>query len=129
MQIRTLTYPTIFTLLLGLSCFVVAQDKSDGPGANATFVVQVTWDDAYKTPATDVYIEAHTFSANYVSEKSFVLKMVSAGRYETVLPPGVYDVFVSEASSVPRCKRMLVEAGNAPSWKLMLEHDDLYLQR
>jgi cytidine deaminase len=88
----------------------------------------VTWDDADKTPATGVYIEAHSFDVNYVSEKSFVLKMVKAGRYEAALPLGVYDVFVSEASSIPRCRRVLV-AGHTPYWNIMLEHDDVYLQR
>jgi hypothetical protein len=46
-------------------------------------------------------VEWPPFNANGVSEKSFVLKMVKPGRYEAALPPGVYDVFVSEASSTP----------------------------
>ena len=88
----------------------------------------VSWDDANKTPATGVYIEAHSFTFNYISEKSFVLKMVKAGRYEAALPPGVYDVFVSEASSIPRGRRVQV-TGHTPYWNLMLERDDVYLQR
>ena len=43
---------------------------------DTTFAVLVTWDDAYKTPTTGAYIEAHSFNVNWVSEKSFVLKMV-----------------------------------------------------
>ena len=58
-----------------------------------------------------------------------ILKMVQAGRYEAALPPGVYDVFVSEASSSPRCRRLAVNAGYQPTWRLMLEHDDIYLQK
>jgi hypothetical protein len=95
---------------------------------NATLVVLLTWDDAYKTPTTGAYIEAHSFNVNWVSEKSFVLKMVKPGRYEAALPPGVYDVFVSEASSTPRCRRVLIN-GHTPYWNLMLEHDDVYLER
>jgi hypothetical protein len=130
MCIRIVECLTIFTLLLGLSSSGTAGDRAGTSGTGATFIVLVTWNDANNTPATDVYIEAHTFNANNVSERSFVLKMVSAGRYEAVLPPGVYDVFVSEAGSVPRCRRMLVNPGyGVPAWKLMLEHDDVYLQR
>jgi hypothetical protein len=87
----------------------------------------VTWDDADKTPTTGAYIEAHSFNVNWVSEKLFVLKMVTPGRYEAALPPGVYDVFVSEASSTPRCRRVLIN-GHTPYWNLMLEHDDVYLE-
>src|SRR5258707_565184 len=76
---------------------------------DTTFAVLVTWDDAYKTPTTGAYIEAHSFNVNWVSEKSFVLKMVKPGQYEAALPPGVYDVFVSEASSTPRCRRVLIK--------------------
>lgn len=101
----------------------------DETAKNGTLVVLISWDDAYATPATGAYVEAHTFNANGVSEKSFILKMVQAGRYEAALPPGVYDVFVSEASSSPRCRRVAVTAGYAPTWRLMLEHDDVYLQR
>ncbi|HET9401294.1 MAG TPA: hypothetical protein VFO34_10105 [Candidatus Acidoferrales bacterium] len=96
-------------------------------GESGQIVVEVTWDDANKTPATGVHIEAYGFGSS--PEKSFVLKMVKAGQYEIALPTGVYDVFVAEASSLPRCKRVLVTVGRWPDWKLMLEHDDLYLNR
>ena len=89
----------------------------------------ITWDDAYKTAATGVYVEAHGFAVNGVLEKSFVFKMVKAGRYEAALPPGVYDVFVSEAGSMPRCKRVLINEGGGPVWSLMLEHDDTYMEK
>ena len=38
-------------------------------------------------------------------------------------------MFVSEASSTPRCRRVLVKDGGGPVWSLMLEHDDVYLER
>jgi len=89
----------------------------------------MTWDDVYSTATNGAYVEAHTFNANGVLEKSLVLKMAKPGRYEAALPPGVYDVFVSEPSSMPRCRRVLVTSGNTGYWKLMLEHDEFYLQR
>src|SRR5579872_5152102 len=83
---------------------------------DTTFAVLVTWDDVYKTPTTGAYIEAHSFNVNWVSERSFVLTMVKPGQYEAALPPGVYDVFVSEGSSMPRCKRVLINKGGGPVW-------------
>jgi hypothetical protein len=101
-------------------------EKAVDTGKNGTLVVLVTWDDANTTPTTGAYVEAHSFNFNWVSEKSFVLKMVKPGRYEAALPSGVYDVFVSEASSTPRA---LVTADHTGYWKLMVEHDVVYLAR
>ena len=103
--------------------------QSAGPEKDGTLVVLVTWGDVDNTPANDVYIEAHGFVVKDSAEKSFVLKMAQAGRYEAALPPGVYDVFVSEGSSIPRCRRVLVTAGRTGYWTLKLEHDDVYLQK
>jgi len=97
-------------------------------GKNGILVVLASQNDVDATPTTGAYVEAHSFNVNWVLEKTFVLKMVKPGRYEAALPPGVYDVLVSEASSTPRCKRVLVAAGHTPTWKLMLEHDDVFSQ-
>jgi hypothetical protein len=103
--------------------------QSAAPEKDGTLVVLVTWGDVDNTPADDVYVEAHGYVVKYRWEKSFVLKMVKAGRYEAALPPGVYDVFVSEGSSIPRCRRVLVTEDRAGYWRLKLEHDDVYLQK
>lgn len=96
---------------------------------DGTLVVLVTWGDDDNTPANDVYIEAHGFVWKYHSEKSFVLKSSTAGRYETSLPPGVYDVFVSEGTSEPRCRRMRVRQGLTDTWTLKLEVDKVYTEK
>lgn len=93
---------------------------------DGTLVVLVTWGDVDNTPANDVYIEAHGFVWKYHSEKSFVLKSPTAGRYETSLPPGVYDVFVSEGTSEPRCRRMRIREDFPSTWTLKLEIDEVY---
>lgn len=129
MNIPSLKCLIVLVLLLALVTTGSADDAGRASDKDGTLVVLVTWDDAYKTAATGVYIEAHSFNVNNVSEKSFVLKMVKAGRYEAIIPPGVYDVFVSEASSTPRSTRVLINAGSGQLWNLMLEHDDVYLQR
>ena len=118
-------------LVFLLTFLVIGRADSQGgiSGKQGTLVVLLTWDDVDKTPAHDVYIEARGFVSKDYGEKSFVLKMAHAGRYEALLDPGVYDVFVSEGTSIPRCRRVLVTEGHTGYWTLMLEHDDVYLQR
>lgn len=96
---------------------------------DGTLVVFVTWGDDNNTPANGVYIEAHGFVWKYHSEKSFVLKSSTAGRYETSLPPGVYDVFVSDGGSEPRCRRMRIREGLTETWTLKLVLDQVYTER
>lgn len=86
--------------------------------------MRVTWGDDDNTPASDVYIGVHGFVGN--SEKSFVLKSSIPGRYEAFLPPGIYDVFMSEESSEPRCRRMRIVGGLPSTWTLKLEIDEVY---
>ncbi len=119
----------VILLLPALLAIGSAQDASHSSAKEGTLVVLVTWGDVDNMPANDVYIEAHGYVVKYRSEKSFVLKMVKAGRYEAALPPGVYDVFVSEGSSIPRCRRVLVTEDRTGYWTLKLEHDDVYLQK
>ena len=106
-----------------------AQDSGRPSDKDGTLVVLVTWGDIDNTPANDVYIEAHGFVRKYNSEKSFTLNMSHAGRYEASLPPGVYDVFVSESTSIPRCRRVLISPGFAGYWTLKLETDDVYTEK
>jgi len=102
----------------------------DSPsGKEGTLVVLVTWGDLNNTPATDVWIEAHGFVPMYHSERSFVLKLSQAGQYEASLPPAVYDVFVSEGTSLPRCNRVLIKSGKKEYRTLKLEVDNVYTEK
>jgi hypothetical protein len=96
---------------------------------DGTLVVLVTFGDDNNTAANNAYIEAHGFVWKYHSEKSFVLKSSTAGRYETSLPPGVYDVFVSEGTSEPRCRRMRIVGGLPSTWTLKLEIDEVVTEK
>jgi hypothetical protein len=100
------------------------QARKDG-----ALLVKVTWGDIDNTPATDVYIEAYGFVEKYDSTKSFILKMSHNGQYEVSLPAGVYDVFVSEGGSLPRCRRLLIRSGLTTYWTLKLEIDDVYMNQ
>jgi hypothetical protein len=126
LSLRSLSVLVLLFLLLPTGR---AGDAGRPAEKDGTLVVLVTWGDVDNTPADDVYVEAHGFVIKYHSEKSFVLKMARAGRYEASLPPGVYDVFVSEGTSIPRCRRVLITAGYTGYWTLKLEHDDVYLQK
>src|SRR5215813_4880616 len=113
MAIRTSNYIGVFVLFLilaanGRSAYTTHPLEHEGE-----LVIHVTWGDNDNTPANDVYVEAHgwVWADKDSSFKSFVLKMTHAGEYKTSLPPGVYDVFISEGGSVPRCKRVLVKDG------------------
>jgi hypothetical protein len=131
MNIRTFGYLSVLVLLpafLGTGRTDDASHPSESE-KDGMLIVQVTWGDVDSTPATDAFIEAHGFVPKYNSEKSFVLKMSRAGRYEAPLPPGVYDVFVSEGTSIPACKRVLIKAASTADWSLKLENDYVYTEK
>jgi hypothetical protein len=94
-----------------------------------TLVVLVNWGDINNTPATDVWVEAHGFVPKYHSERSFVLKLFQPGQYQASLPAAVYDVFVSEGTSLPRCNRVQINPGQKENWTLNLEIDHVHMEK
>lgn len=116
----------ILSLLFALSPRQTTKNAGRQSGKDGKIVVFVMWGDNSSTPANDVYIEAHGFVHKYKSEKSFVLTSSKAGRYEASLPPAIYDVFVSEGTSEPRCKRMRIQGGLTNTWTLKLKVDQVY---
>jgi hypothetical protein len=129
----------LIVLFLGVSILAIAFGQSPqsaaateqavDTGKDGTLVVLVTWGDVDNTPANDVYVEAHGFVVKYREARSFVFKMAHAGRYEASLPSGVYDIFVSEGTSEPRCRRVLINAGSTAYWTLKLEIDEVYTDK
>jgi len=110
--------------------YVMAHEKPVAADTeNGTLIVLVTWGDISNTPADDVYVEAHSLNAKAHDQVSVVLKMVRPGHYESSLPLGVYDVFISEGNSVPRCKRVLIRSKMQNYWTLKLEDDEVYTSR
>lgn len=92
--------------------------------SNGTLRAIITEGDMDNTPAKGVYVEAYGYVASSKSRQSFVFKMLESGRYEVSLPPGLYDVFISDGSSIPRCRRMRVASGKVSIWLVKLEIDD-----
>jgi hypothetical protein len=121
MQLRSL----VFLVLLSMLAKYV--NAAPPPKKNGTLVALVTWGDVENTPAKGVYVEAHGYVVSLKAEKSYIFKMVHPGRYEASLPLGVYDVFVSDGSSEPRCRRMRNAPGDVGVWTLKLKMDEIYL--
>ena len=93
---------------------------------DGTLVVLLTWKDVTydpNGPFAPVYVEAYGFVSKYHEKKSFVLESSHYGRHEGSLPPGVYDVFVSEGTSFPVCKRVRVTEDSTTTVSLQLETD------
>lgn len=123
-----LRYLTVLAILLAI--FVRGSTREGPPQEkDGTLSVFVMWGDMDNTPATNVYVEAHGFVSKYGSTKSFILKMSRVGRYEASLPPGVYDVFVSEGTSEPRCRRIMIRSGLTSHWTLKLELDEIFTEK
>lgn len=123
---RSLGVLAVLLVFLGMGSVAYSTQPTDKDGK---LVVLVTYGDVDNTPAVNVYVEASGFMRKDGSRRSFVLNSAQAGRYETSLPPGVYDVFVSEGTSEPRCRRMLIRPGLTSTWTLKLEVDEVFTQR
>ena len=113
-------------LLTGMAVGADRPVEKDG-----RLVVIVTWGDTDNTPAQNVIVEVHGYTLGLKSppETPIHLKASHDGRYEASLQPGLYDVFVSEGTSVPRCRRLPIKAGQTNYWTLKLEIDDVYLDK
>jgi hypothetical protein len=114
----------VFALLLALFLKPVCAHQQ--PEKNGELVVKVTDGDIDNSPADHVYVEAYGYSGKEQFRRSFVLQSTRKGEYKISLSPGIYDVFVSEGISDPRCKRVQISPGLPTFWTLKLEMDFVY---
>ena len=111
-------------LLFGIQTIAQSKPSNAEPaGDYGKLVVIVRWGDMQHTPASDVYVEAHGWDASVRQYKSFVLQHTASGTYEAELPASIYDVFVSDGTSLPVCKRVAVSSRGAVSWRIQLRTD------
>jgi hypothetical protein len=114
----------MFALLLAV--FLKPVGAHQQQQKSGELVVKVIDADIDNSPADHVYVEAYGFPGNEHFRRSFVLQSTRKGEYKTSLPPGIYDVFVSEGVSEPRCKRVQIAPGLPTYWTLKLEMDFVY---
>jgi len=86
-------------------------------------VVRVFWGDK-NDPARDAFV----YIQGYLGQASTVVKPIRPGWFEFSLAPGLYDVFVSELSSLPMCKRVEIKPGHTRVYTAKLETDDEHLE-
>ena len=129
MDIPSFRHASVLILLLALC--PAARAGATGPALekDGALVVIVTYGDVENSPARNVVVEVYGYGRKFPREKSVLLKPSKEGQYEATLQPGIYDVFVSEGSSTPRCRRLEISAGETSYWTLKLEIDDVYLDK
>jgi len=122
LNIKRLKY---FAFLFLLFLTVVQANAAFPSEQDGKLAVFVTWGDLNHTPANNVYVEVRGFVSKDRVERSFILQSPRAGYYEASIPPGVYNVFVSDESSLPQCKRVVIATGEAQTWTVKLVFDDV----
>jgi hypothetical protein len=122
-KVRTLL--GVASVVIVLLSFVKA-DALRTSEQEGTLVVFVKWGDLNHSAAQNVYVEARGFVVSQRIEKSFVLVSSGvAGRYEGHVPAGIYNVFVSDESSYPQCKRLVIKDGRVNTWAVNLAFDNV----
>jgi hypothetical protein len=128
-DILNVRHASVLILLVALGPAGRALATAQALEKNGALVVIVTYGDVDNTPARNVVVEVYGYGRNYPRRKPALLKPSKDGHYEASLQPGIYDVFVSEGSSTPRCRRLEIRAGETSYWTLKLEIDDVYLEK
>ena len=76
------------------------------------------------TPSKDAFV----YIRGNLGQPSTALSPTRDGWFEISLKPGLYDVFVSEGSSLPMCKRIEVKPNYTKMYTAKLEADDDHLE-
>jgi len=120
------TAALLLALLLPIA--VGSQDKAEEK--TAKLIVVVLYEDIDNTPANDVYVSVQGYPRTvHFTGTTTLLGRTGSGRYEASLPPGLYDIFVSEPISIPQCRRVELEPGQEEFWKVKLESDYKHLTK
>lgn len=114
-------------LCLFTFCWPIASSSAQAAEKEGKLVVIVAQGED-NSAARDSFVYIRGYQPKYLGEVSFTPKAIRAGWYEASLPPGLYDVLVSEGSSLPRCKRVEIKAAESKFWSLRLEVDDEHMQ-
>lgn len=104
-------------VLMLVSPIIVVSSQTEG-----RLVVSVTIGDD-KQPYSNAVVYVRGYRPQYNGETSTILQASQKGRFEASLPPGLYDIFVSDASSIPMCKRVEIVANETEHYTASLTAD------
>ena len=122
----TITQVAKVTVLLLLCCSVAASGN-DPSQKDGFLAVTVSLED--RTPLTSAFVFVRGYRHVYRGELSTVLTQTKNSVFENSLPPGVYDVFVSHAGTLPTCKRVVIVAGQLAEFNANLKLDMEHLEK
>jgi hypothetical protein len=117
----------LLLLLLLYQPIIVFGANKDEQRVGFLAVTVTTGDD--QGPSRDAFVFVRGYRPVYHGESSTVLKPTADGFSETSLPPGFYDVFVSEVSFPPMCKRVGIVAGKIEHYTANLKLDQEHLEQ
>jgi hypothetical protein len=101
--------------ILSLAIAVLGQVRKSEPAGRVTFEVS----DSVNEPIPTAFVYVH---ANVVQSEQHdvIVALDLQGRAESVLRPGLYDVFVSAAGFTPKCSvvEVLPDHSSQVSWRI-----------
>jgi hypothetical protein len=72
---------------------------------------------------------AFVYVHGYGGTRSNQVVLDRNANFEISLPPGLYDVFVGETSSIPVCQRVEVSAGETTHFEAELNNDEEHMEK
>ena len=107
-------------LVLFVTCPISGADQASHEGK--LVVLALLGDN--NTPSKDAFV----YVRGYLGQPSVAVSPSRVGWFEINLHPGLYDVFVSEGSSLPMCRRFEIKANRTKVYSAKLEVDDDHLE-
>ena len=117
-----LTIPMLFC------CQIVALGNGQTAQKDGFLSVTVSLQDTH-VPLTSAFVFVRGYRQVYLGESSSVLRQVKDGVFATSLPPGIYDVFVSDVGTIPICKRVVIVTGEGEHYDANLKVDFAHLEK
>jgi hypothetical protein len=115
-------------IVLLLCCPIVASVDDQAAQRVGFLAVSVSIGDGHM-PLTSAFVFVRGYRPVYHGESSAVLTQTKDGYFETSLPPGLYDVFVSDADALPACKRVAIVAGQVEHYGVNFKVDEEHLEK
>lgn len=120
-------FANVIVALLFFLCSAVASGDDHAP-REGFLAVTVTLGEA-RTPLPTASVFVRGYRHVYLGDLFAVLSQTREGVYGVSLPPGVYDVFVSDAGTIPVCRRVAILAGQREEFSANLKLDMEHIEK